>query len=491
MEAYQYKIRKEKSKIEEINFNINDVDLNKSIIKIIDKETAKKIIIEYEWLKSMPFIVKYCFGIYFNINGEKYLGGVLVFSNDYADNTGVWDKYGYTDKLLLLSRGVCLWWTPMNCASYFISRACKWVKNNTKYRIITATVDPAAGEIGIIYQSLNWVYTGVMSGNYYHKHVVKRFAVIINGKLRSSRWVRTKLGTMKKEIIMKHFPDAKFVPQYRKQRYFYFMDTKNENKKHYKSLKHLIQPYPKKNINIVGIIYIILNKINNKKYIGQTTRSLNDRINDYKRGYCNQYLLNSINKYGWDNFEFKIIDTAQTIEELNGKEIRYILEYNSTDKELGYNIELGGNNAIPNEDTLEKMSRSHLGVKQTDSWINKRVAIAGSDDAKKYGKKKTDEEKIQLSITSPKFWLGKTRSTETKLKISKTKKENGLSDKQKLVICKKVYCMNIITNKIIEYKSTKHASEIIGVNQSTISRWCKKNNIKNEYLWTYIYPTKI
>jgi group I intron endonuclease len=485
MEAYQFKIRKQKSQSEKIDFDLNQITLKNSEIKLIDKETAKKIIIEYEWLESMPFIVKYCFGIYFNVNNKKQIGGVLVFSNDYADNTGVWDKYGFTDKLILLSRGVCLWWTPKNTASYFISKATDWLKKNTKYRIITATVDPAAGEVGTIYQSLNWKYVGVMSGNYYHKKESKRFGVIIDGKLRGSRWCRSNLGCMKKEVILSKYPDAKFVHQYRKKRYFYFIDTKANNKKHLNAIKHLLLLYPKRNQDIIGIIYLIRNKVNDKKYVGQTIRALSDRINDYKRGFGNDYLNNSFNKYGWDNFEFSVIDSAQTIEELNSKEIKYILKYNTTNKEFGYNIEIGGCNSIPNIETLEKMSKSHLGIKQTDEWINKRIAKAGTDNAKKYGKIKTDDEKQELSLKSPKYWLGKNHDIETREKISKTKKERGLSVKQKEVLCKKVYKINIIDNNTIDYDSTKHASIIEGVNQSTISRWCKNKKTINGFLWKY------
>jgi len=242
---------------------------------------------------------------------------------------------------------------------------------------------------------------------------------------------------------------------------------------------------------VFGFIYMIENKINGKKYIGQTTRYINKRIYEYKAAYKynafnNNHLGNAFNKYGWDNFEFKIIDTAQTIDELNSKEIRYILKHNSTDQEFGYNIEFGGGNSIPNEDTLEKMSRSHQGIKQTNSWINKRIAIAGSDDAKKYGKKKTQEEKQRLSENSPKYWLGKCRDEETKQKISQTKKDLGFSAKQKEVICKKVYKRNVVDNHIIQtYESTCEASNFENVNQSTISRWCSKNKIINNVLWGY------
>lgn len=488
MEAYQFRIREEKRKTEILDFDHTLISLKNTEIKKIDKGTAEKIIVEYEWLKKMPFIVNYCFGIYFKTNNGEKLGGVLVFSEDYANNTGVWEKYGFEDKLILLSRGVCLWWTPQNTASYFISNTCKWIKKNTKYRIVTATIDPAAGEIGTIYQSLNWYYTGVMSGNYYHKKETKRFSVIIDGKLRGSRWVRKELGTIKRDVILKHFPDAKFVPQYRKRRYFHFMDTPQQNKKYHNSISHMIQPYPKRgNGETIGIIYKIENIINGKIYIGQTVRSLNDRINDYKRGYGNDYINNTISKYGWDVLSFSIIDTAETIDELNSKEIRYILEYKSNQKEFGYNIESGGNNSLPNENTKEKMSLSHRGIVQTDNWVNKRIAPAGSEEAKKYGRKKTEEEKIHLSENSTKYWLGKERDEATRKKISETKLKNGPSEKLKQSIYKTVYKKNPQTNEILEtFESTNEASKSIGVNQSTVSRWCSGNKIMKDFLWSYL-----
>lgn len=485
MEAHQYKIRLEKSKTELLDFDLNLISLKNTSIKLIDKKTASDVVIKYEWLKSMPFIVKYCFGIYFNIDDREIIGGVLVFSNDYADNTGVWKKYGFDEKILLLSRGVCLWWTPKNTASYFITRACKWLKNNTNYRIITATIDPAAGEIGTIYQSLNWHYVGVMSGNYYHNREIKRFSVYIDGKLRGSRWVRNKIGTIKKDEILKHYPNSQIVHQYRKRRYFYFMDNNSNNEKYYAAIKQFTLPYPKRNEQIVGIIYLIRNAINNKKYVGQTVRALNDRISDYKRGYGNEYLNNAFNKYGWENFEFSIIDTAQTIDELNTKEIRYITEYNTTNKEFGYNIEEGGRNAIPDIETIEKMSKSHIGIKQTDSWISKRIAKAGTSEAKKYGRIKINKEHDNQHNNSLKYWLGKNRDEKTKIKISETKLKNGMSVKQKEMLCKKVYKLNINTNDIREFESTNDAAKHENVNQSTISRWCCSKKIVNGYLWKY------
>ena len=61
-----------------------------------------------------------------------------------------------------------------------------------------------------------------MSGNYINNKESKRFSVLINGKLRYSRSIRKEFRTMKKDIILKKYPNAKFLPQYRKRRYFYF-----------------------------------------------------------------------------------------------------------------------------------------------------------------------------------------------------------------------------------------------------------------------------
>lgn len=420
--AHQYKIRVDKSKNEKIDFDLSDVMLNNTTFEIIDKQTAKEVIVEYEWLKTIPHQTSFHFGLYFNINNKKYLGGVLIYSEDYAQNTGVWDKYGFGDKLILLSRGVCLWWTPKNSASYFISKSIKWLKDNTKYRIVTATVDPNAGEIGTIYQSLNWVYVGLMRGNYNNNKESKRFSVLINGKLRYSRSIRKEFGSMKQDVILKKYPNAEFLPQYRKRRYFYFFDTKQNNKIYRNNIGFLIQPYPKRDKKCVGLIYKITNLINKKIYIGQTIRSFIERINDYKNGLGNDYLNNSINKYGFDNFKFEIIDTASSIDELNEKEIFYIKEFDSTNKNIGYNIESGGGNAIPSKETLEKLSQSHKGIKQTDDWINKRIFKKGSKEAKLYGKPKTDEDKRRLSEISPRIWLGKTKTKKQEKKLVKQKK---------------------------------------------------------------------
>ena len=128
----------------------------------------------------------------------------------------------------------------------------------------------------------------------------------------------------------------------------------------------------------------------------------------------------------------------------------------------------------------------NIGIKQNKLWIENRIAKAGSKEAKKYGKEKTEEEKIYLSNNSSKYWQNKARDGETKRKISETKLKQGFSLIQKEIINKKVYKINPTTNKLIAiFESTVDAGKFENVHQSTISRWCSKNKIINNIIWTY------
>src|SRR6478609_8225674 len=51
-----------------------------------------------------------------------------------------------------------------------------------------------------------------------------------------------------------------------------------------------------------GIIYKITNKINNKVYIGKTSRSFKRRVKEKNYKSCTA-LNNAIKSHGWDNFE--------------------------------------------------------------------------------------------------------------------------------------------------------------------------------------------
>tara|TARA_R100000234_G_scaffold115418_1_gene91393 strand:+ start:1354 stop:2148 length:795 start_codon:yes stop_codon:yes gene_type:complete len=219
-----------------------DINIKKAEVKEIDIRTATNLINRYEWLQCMPAMVKYCFGIYF----EGNLGGAVVYSTEYSENLGHWDKFDYTGKMILLSRGACVHWSHPHSASKLITSSMKMLPK--KYKIVTATTDPQAGEIGTIYQACNFDYIGSMRENNPNvdSRVNDRFGVKINNKLYGSRSIRQKFGTQKKDEILQRYPNAEFIPQASKSRYFYFLGTKKEKKYYRDKIKQFIKPYPKR-----------------------------------------------------------------------------------------------------------------------------------------------------------------------------------------------------------------------------------------------------
>lgn len=93
-------------------------------------------------------------------------------------------------------------------------------------------------------------------------------------------------------------------------------------------------------------IYKITNTINNKIYIGQVyNKSVEQRFIRHCKGASpdNPMLIDkAIYKYGKENFIIETIDKASSISELNEKEKYWIKFYNSTDRNIGYNLTLGG-----------------------------------------------------------------------------------------------------------------------------------------------------
>ena len=126
-------------------------------------------------------------------------------------------------------------------------------------------------------------------------------------------------------------------------------------------------------------IYKITNKINNKMYIGQTIRPVEDRwkrhINDAINNILNTHFARAIRYYKPENFSLEIIDTAKNQEELNHKEQYWIQYYDSIKK--GYNetdaiFKCGGNtykNKTPEEmqKISDKIRQSKLGGKNPHS----------------------------------------------------------------------------------------------------------------------------
>ena len=231
-----------------------DMDIAKAEVRPVSYRTARYIIEDYEWMGCMAACTSHSFGIFF----DGACGGVVCFGPEYSENLGVvareqgrkcadWSKYGYEGKMILLNRGACVHWAHPHAASKLITSAIKMLP--PQYKVITATVDDLAGEVGTIYQACNFHYVGSMRDGNSNVSSNKgdRNAWLIDGKLYGSRAMRQKLGgTTKASAMQKRFPGAVKVKQNSKGRYFFFRGSRTERKHLLAAISHLTRPYPKR-----------------------------------------------------------------------------------------------------------------------------------------------------------------------------------------------------------------------------------------------------
>jgi len=109
------------------------------------------------------------------------------------------------------------------------------------------------------------------------------------------------------------------------------------------------------------LVYKVTNKINNKIYIGITTRNINIRWKEHCNLRARSSILKSaISKYGKDNFIIEEIDKAINKKDLCDKETYWIKHSNSLYPN-GYNYQISGQNLSISKETRIKQSKSKLG----------------------------------------------------------------------------------------------------------------------------------
>lgn len=125
----------------------------------------------------------------------------------------------------------------------------------------------------------------------------------------------------------------------------------------------LIKPY--------GIIYLVTNLVNGKKYVGQTVRSLNRRWRNHKssarRGFKST-LCNALRAHGPDNFSIEILCHCADRSELDLMEDLYIVSHKTIRKSFGYNRRRGGEAGTYSEETRRLQSERQKGRKLPPEW---------------------------------------------------------------------------------------------------------------------------
>ena len=122
-----------------------------------------------------------------------------------------------------------------------------------------------------------------------------------------------------------------------------------------------------------GIIYCAYNKVNQKRYIGQTIQLLCERKSAHYSKDPDIYFHKALHKYAESDWEWTIIDKANSKEELDEKEKYWIKFYNCCDPHKGYNILEGGSGALPTLEEIRKARNNFVAIYSNEKEQNRKI----------------------------------------------------------------------------------------------------------------------
>lgn len=260
-----------------------------------------------------------------------------------------------------------------------------------------------------------------------------------------------------------------------------------------------------------GFIYKVTNKENGKVYIGQTTRTIEERWSEHTRNafqdnnleYKNKF-HRAIRKYGLGGF---IVDqqeciSADTFEELqhklNDAETKWILKYNSKDE--GYNSSLGGDYnpmyGVRGKDNpcSKKINQYDINGRYIKTWdslsdIKRELGWSGNI-CKVCSPKRLEYRKVTAYNHVWRFYKDEPNCkniiiSKEELEIRNAKKEMFIKTKK---APKKVDQYNIANEFIKTFNSIKEAADSVNGDPSGISVVASGKKYKHTYkgyIWKY------
>lgn len=216
-------------------------------------------------------------------------------------------------------------------------------------------------------------------------------------------------------------------------------------------------------------IYAHINKINGKIYIGQT-KNIKERWKPSAYENCTKF-YNAIEKYGWDNFEHKILFNNLTLEEANILETETIINYDSVN--MGYNLNYGGNN----RDFISDETKNKLSQRSFELWSNQEY-----QEKQHIARIKSWENEERKQLASIRM---KERMASETIRKEFSEKWQGSKNPR----ARKVVCLN--TGQIFE--TIKEAENFYNLGRSNIGAVCKglkfscgkDPNTKEKLRWAY------
>ena len=242
-------------------------------------------------------------------------------------------------------------------------------------------------------------------------------------------------------------------------------------------------------------IYCIENKLNGKKYVGKTTKSIEYRFRRHiekSSGEDRQHLHNAIRKYGQENFKCYLLEDVSDKDLLSEREMYWIKKLDT--KNIGYNETDGGDGSFGrhvSEETRRKHSeQSKRYYSNPDN--KKKVSDATKKGMKRWWNNLTELEKnewIDNCKKRPEGWIphsGWKHTEDTKKLMSDQRKGIKMPERTK------EHCNNIkIARKgkgMGERNAMSNEENRKKVSQSKIGR---KRVYQPDGSFKYLYPDQV
>lgn len=197
------------------------------------------------------------------------------------------------------------------------------------------------------------------------------------------------------------------------------------------------------------IIYQITNKVNGKRYIGKTGKSLEQRWGEHASNAfwntqrASSYFYCAIRKHGPNSFEIKEIDKTEDRDVVDYLESFWIAALRTYDRRYGYNGTLGGDGGSPTEETRAKISASLIGRPGHPSTPEINAKISAANKGRKPSKSAIENARL-TRLGKPPSWMNSPRREEilAKLRLSNIGRTFSEETRLKMSIAAKKRCAN-------------------------------------------------
>jgi group I intron endonuclease len=176
-------------------------------------------------------------------------------------------------------------------------------------------------------------------------------------------------------------------------------------------------------------LYRIKNILNDKVYIGQSNKET-ERWRQHKyfarQTQPVQYIHQAMKKYGAEHFVYEVIACCLTQEDADITEIQLIMQYDSRNKEKGYNIAPGGegawNTGLPRERQPMYGKKQSEFFKKRMSEVHKGKIVIHTTESKSkisqslMGHPVNESSRLKSSLSQK----GKPKSEETRKRMSES-----------------------------------------------------------------------